>query len=54
MEETRNAYTVFAVKSLGKRQLGKLRKWDDNIKRDIREIVKSVGVGQERYQCRIL
>jgi hypothetical protein len=37
--EKRNAYRILVGKPEGKRPLGKpKRRWDDNIKRDLREI----------------
>ena len=39
MEQSRNAYIILVVKSEGKRPLGKpRRRWDDNIKTDMREV----------------
>ena len=39
MEQSRNAYTVLVGKPEGKRPLGRpRRRWDDNIKMDLREV----------------
>jgi hypothetical protein len=39
MEEMRNAYKILVEKPVGKRPLGNpRRKWEDNIRMDLREI----------------
>ena len=39
MEQSRNAYRVLVAKPEGKRPLGRpRRRWDDNIKMDLREV----------------
>ena len=39
MEQSRNAYRVLVGKPEGKRPLGRpRRRWDDNIKTDLREV----------------
>jgi hypothetical protein len=39
MGETRNAYRILVGKPEGKRPLGRqIRRWEDNIKMDLREI----------------
>jgi hypothetical protein len=41
--EKRNVYMILVGKSEGKRPIGRARrKWVDNIKRDLREIVRDV------------
>jgi hypothetical protein len=39
MVEKRNAYRVLVGKPEGKRPLGRPRRWVDNIKMDLREVV---------------
>ena len=36
MEQSRNAYRVLVGKPEGKRPLGRRRRWEDNIKMDLR------------------
>ena len=44
MEESRNAYRVLVGKPEGKRHLGKpRRRWEDNIKMDLREVGCDLG-----------
>jgi len=55
----RGAYTVLAVKSEGKRPLGRPRcRWEDNIKMDLQEVgcggVDWVHLAQERERWRAL
>jgi hypothetical protein len=59
MEEKRNVYTLLVGKPEGKRPLGRpRRRWIDNIKMDLLEIVLSVvdwiGLAQDRYKWRAL
>ena len=44
MEQSRNAYSVLVGKPEGKRPLWRLkRRWEDNIKMDLREVVCDLG-----------
>ena len=44
MEQSRNAYRVLVGKPEGKRPLGKQRRrWEDNIKMDLREVGCGLG-----------
>ena len=57
MEQSRNAYTVLVGKPEGKRPLGKSRRrWEDNIKTDLREVSCDPGewidLAEDRYQWR--
>jgi hypothetical protein len=57
--ETRNAYRVLVLKPEGKRQLGRhIRRWEDNIKMDLGEIVRGgvdwINLAQDRDEWRIL
>jgi hypothetical protein len=59
MGEKRNAYSILVEKSEGKRPLGRpRRKWVDNIKMDLREIVWNgmdwIDLAQDRVQWRAL
>jgi hypothetical protein len=59
MGEKRNVYRLLVGKPEGKRPLGRLRrKWIDNIKMDLLEIVLNVvdwiGLDQDRYRWRAL
>jgi hypothetical protein len=59
MGETRNAYRILVGKPEGKRPLGRLgRRWVDNIKMDLREIVWDgmdwIELAQDRDQWRAL
>jgi hypothetical protein len=59
MGKKRNVYRLFIGKPDGKRPLGRLgRRWIDNIKIDLLEIVLSVvdwtGLAQDRYRWRAL
>jgi hypothetical protein len=57
--EKRNAYRILVGKSEGKRPLGRLRRrWEDNIRMDLREIgwssVDWIDLAQDRDQWRAL
>jgi hypothetical protein len=57
MGEKKNAHDIFLIKSAGKRPLGRRRRrWEDNIKMDIREIglkgVDWIHLAQDRNQWR--
>jgi hypothetical protein len=59
MGEKRNVYRLLVGKPEGKRPLGReRRRWIDNIKIDLLEILLSVvdwiGLAQDRYRCRAL
>jgi hypothetical protein len=59
MGEKRNAYRILVGKPEGKRQLGRpRRRWEDNIRMDLREIGWSgmdwINVAQDRDQWRAL
>jgi hypothetical protein len=59
MGEKRNVYRLLVGKPEGKRPLGRpRRRWIDNIKMDLSEIVVSVvdwiGLAQDRYRWRAL
>jgi hypothetical protein len=59
MGEKRNAYRILVGKPEGKRSLGRpRRKWEDNIKMDLREIgwggMDWIDVAQDREQWRAL
>jgi hypothetical protein len=59
MEETRNAYKIVFGNPEGMKTLGRLRcRWDDNIRKDLREIVWEVvdwsHLTQHRVQCWLL
>jgi hypothetical protein len=58
MGEKRNVYRLLVGKPEGKRPLGRpRRRWIDNIKMDVLEIVSVVdwiGMAQDRYRCRAL
>jgi hypothetical protein len=59
MGEKRNAYRIFMGKPEGKRSLGRSRhRWDDNIKKDLREVgcggMDWIGLAQDRNQWRAL
>jgi hypothetical protein len=59
MGEKRNAYRILVGNSEGKRPLGRpRRRWADNIKRDLREIVWDgmgwIDLAQDRDQWRAL
>jgi hypothetical protein len=59
MGEKRNVYRLLVGKPEGKRQLGRpRRRWIDNIKMDLLEIVLSVvdwiGLAQDRHRWRAL
>jgi hypothetical protein len=43
MEKIKNSHTILVVKPEGKLQLGgRKRKWKDNIRRELKEIVGSI------------
>jgi hypothetical protein len=59
MEETRNAYGILAGKHLGKRPLGRPRRWEDNINMNVwnvgcegRGCIKQVQDGLSALQKR--
>jgi hypothetical protein len=59
MGEMRNSYNILGEKSEGKRPFGRpRRKWEDNIRVDLREMgLKNVGwvhMSQDRDQWRVL
>jgi hypothetical protein len=59
MGEMRNAYKILIGKPEGKRSLGRpWRRWDDNIKTDLREIgfecVDCTHLAQDSYRWRAL
>jgi hypothetical protein len=59
MGEKRNVYRLLVGKPEGKRPLGRpRRRWIDNIKMDLLEVVLSVvdwiGLAQDRYRWRAL
>jgi hypothetical protein len=59
MGEMRNAYKILVEKAEGKRPLGRPgRRWEDNIKLDLREIglerVNWINLAQDRDQWRSL
>jgi hypothetical protein len=59
MGETRNAYRILGGKPEGKRPLGRpRRRWVDNIKMDVREVVwdgmEWIELAQVRDQWRVL
>jgi hypothetical protein len=44
MGEMRNAYKILVGKPEGKKQLGRPRRgWEDNIRMDLREVVRRCG-----------
>jgi hypothetical protein len=54
-----NAYRILVGKPEGKRPLGRpRRRWEDNIRMDLREIgwvgMDWIDLAQDRYQCRAL
>ena len=51
IELSRNAYRVLVGKPEGKRPLGRpKRRWDDNIRMDLREVGCDVGEVTERFE----
>jgi hypothetical protein len=57
MGEGRGVYRVFVGRPEGKRPLRRLRRrWEDNIKMDLREIgidgANWIRLAQDRFQCR--
>ena len=57
MEEGRGVHKVSVGKPEGKRSLGRpRRRWEDNIKMDLQEVVKGCGdwmeLAQDRDRCR--
>jgi hypothetical protein len=59
MGEKRNAYTILVGKPEGKRPLGRRRRrWEDNIKMDLREIgwggMDRINLAQDMDQWRAL
>jgi len=47
MGQGRGVYRVMVGKSEGRRPLGRLRRrWDDNIKMDVQEVLEVVGTGR--------
>jgi hypothetical protein len=59
MGERRGAYRVLVGKPEGRRPLGRpRRKWEDNIKKDLREVgcgcVDWIGLAQDRNRWRAL
>jgi hypothetical protein len=57
--KVRGAYNILVGRPEGRRQLGRpRRKWEDNIKMDLREIgfgdVDWIHLAQDRDRCRVL
>jgi hypothetical protein len=52
--EMRNVYSILFGKPEGKRSLGRRRRWEDNIRMDLTEIVLEVldwfHLAQDKYQ----
>ena len=54
MEEGRSAFNILGGKPTGKRHLGRpRRRWDDNIRMDLTEIVSMQGIGLIRFRIGI-
>jgi hypothetical protein len=55
MGEKRNVYRLLVGRPEGKRPLGRpRRRWMDNIKMDLLNVVDWIGLAQDRYRWRAL
>ena len=55
MEEGRSGFKILTCKPTGKRPLGRpRRRWEDNIRIDLEEILSLRGIGLIRLRIRII